>query len=162
MTNISIVPFDKQHMRAVLDLTIEAWTPVFAKTKYEVPRFAYDAFYPNGWQTRQIADVRELLESEPLNIWLAFDGSDLAGFVGIRIHEEDQMGEIYLIAVAPAHQRKGIGWELMQFAEQQSREHGMKMLMVETIGDAGHKPAREAYESFGFEPWPVARYFKPV
>jgi hypothetical protein len=38
----------------------------------------------------------------------------------------------------------------------------MKMIMVETIGDRGHEPARRAYEVVGFQRWPVARYFKEV
>ena len=50
----------------------------------------------------------------------------------------------------------------MTFAEDHIRQAGMKMIMVETIGDRGHEPARKAYEAFGFEPWPVARYFKEL
>lgn len=40
------------------------------------------------------------------------------------------------------------------------RTAGMRMVMVETGDDGGHTPARAAYESMGFERWPVARYFK--
>ena len=36
----------------------------------------------------------------------------------------------------------------------------MRMVMVETGDDPGHVPARNDYEAAGFEPWPVARYFK--
>lgn len=162
MSDIEIIAFSPQHKEAVIDLTVRAWTPVFAKTQSDVPRFVYDAFYPAGWEPRQKADVAELLETEPHNIWLAFAERELAGFIGVRIHAHDQMGEIHIIAVSPAHQRKGIGRLLMQFAEQHIRAAGMKMIMVETIGDAGHEPARRAYEAFGFEQWPVARYFKPL
>ena len=162
MSDIEIIAFSPQHKEAVIDLTVRAWTPVFAKTQSEVPRFVYDAFYPAGWEPRQKADVAELLETEPHNIWLAFAERELAGFIGVRIHAHDQMGEIHIIAVSPAHQRKGIGRLLMQFAEQHIRAAGMKMIMVETIGDAGHEPARCSYEAFGFEQWPVARYFKPL
>jgi hypothetical protein len=35
----------------------------------------------------------------------------------------------------------------------------MSMLMVETVEDVGHAPARKLYELNGFEKWPVARYF---
>lgn len=162
MQDIEIVPFEPARKQAVIDLTIEAWTPVFARTQADVPRFVYDAFYPHGWEHRQTADVAALLDAEPENIWLAVMGEDLAGYIGIRIHPDDRMGEIYIIAVSPAHQRKGIGRQLMQFAEQQIQVSGMTMIMVETIGDSGHAPARRAYEAFGFEPWPVARYFKPL
>lgn len=162
MSEIEIVPFSSQHKAAVIGLAVLAWTPVFAKTRLGVPSFVYDAFYPEGWEARQRADVAQLLETEPQNIWLAFVGQGLAGFLGLRIHAQDQMGEIHIFAVSPRHQRQGIGLQLMQFAERHIRARGMKMIMVETIGDTGHEPARRAYEAFGFEPWPVARYFKPL
>ena len=152
-------PDDRQR---VIDLAIAAWTPVFAKTRRDVPRFVYDTFYPDGWEARQKADVATLLDSEPQNIWLARHGEETFGFIGIRIHAEDRMGEIYILAVAPAHQGAGIGTRLMHFAEDRMRTSGMRMIMVETIGDSGHEPARRAYEAFGFEPWPVARYFKEI
>lgn len=162
MADLKILPYSAEHRQRVIDLTVEAWTPVFEKTQKNVPKFVYDAFYPDGWQRRQILDVSELLDREPEGIWLGFQGADLAGFLGLKIHPEDQMGEIYIIAVAPDHQRRGAGTTLMQFAAEKTRAAGMKMIMVETIGDSGHEPARRAYEAFGFEPWPVARYFKKL
>ena len=162
MSDIEITPFDPRHREAVIDLTVRAWTPVFAKTQLDVPRFVYDAFYPDGWEARQRTEIAELLKTEPQNIWLAVVDQEPAGFIGIRIHPQDQMGEVHIIAVSPAHQRKGVGQRLMQFAERQIRATGMKMIMVETIGDSGHEPARRAYEAFGFKQWPVARYFKPL
>lgn len=160
MSNLKIIPYRSEFQDAVVALTIGAWSPVFAKTENEVPRFVYDAFYPQGWQARQTADVVSLLEDEPQNIWLALQDDELVGFIGIRIHPKDQMGEIYIIAVSPNHQRQGIGKALMDFANEKIREAGMTMVMVETGGDTGHAPARHAYESFGFKRWPVARYFK--
>jgi GNAT superfamily N-acetyltransferase len=160
MQNLEVIPYTPDQKQAVIDLAIAAWTPVFAKTRDDVPRFVYDTFYPDGWEARQRADVDTLLETEPQNIWLASLGNQTIGFLGLRIHAEDLIGEIYIIAVSPEHQRKGVGRRLMQFAEDHIKSTGMKMIMVETIGDAGHEPARRAYEDFGFQRWPVARYFK--
>ncbi|MEM7462905.1 MAG: GNAT family N-acetyltransferase [Pseudomonadota bacterium] len=157
-----ITPYDATYRKQVIDLSIDAWTPVIAKTEHEVPGFVFEAFYPDGWLRRHTKDVTDLLDKEPENIWLAFSGEELAGFIGLRNHPEDQMGEIYIIAVAPSHQRQGIGRHLMGFAGDLFRDRGMKMMMVETIGDEGHAPARRAYEAFGFQPWPVARYFKEL
>ena len=162
MDGLDINPYRQEFRDQVIGLAVSAWTPVFAKTRNDVPRFVYDAFYPQGWQARQAADVASLLDAEPENIWLAFQDNELAGFVGIRIHPEDQMGEIHILAVSPNRQRQGIGRTLMDFAEQIIRKSRMKMVMVETIGDSGHEPARRAYQAFGYERWPVARYFKPL
>ncbi|MCF4097916.1 GNAT family N-acetyltransferase [Maritalea mediterranea] len=162
MGEIEIIPFEAGFRQAVIDLTIDVWTPIFAKTKREVPGFVFEAFYPDGWAARQKQDVGHLLDSEPANIWLAVKNGRLVGFLGLRFHDQDQMGEIYIIAVAPQYQGQGIGRKLMQFAQERTAEMGLSMLMVETIGDTGHAPARRAYEAFGFEEWPVARYFKKL
>ena len=162
MSDLSIVAYRSAYRDEVLALTLAVWTPIFAKTKNEVPRFVYDAFYPRGWQARQTSDVASLLDDEPENIWLAIQDGELAGFIGLRMHPDDQMGEVHIIAVAPDRQRQGIGRALLDFAERQSRRAGMKMIMVETVDDTGHEPARRAYEATGYERWPVARYFKPV
>jgi hypothetical protein len=38
----------------------------------------------------------------------------------------------------------------------------MKMVMIKTGGDAGRAASRRAYKRFGFEHWPVARYYKQL
>jgi ribosomal protein S18 acetylase RimI-like enzyme len=82
--------------------------------------------------------------------------------VGIRMHPEDRMGEIYILAVDPDHQRRGIAVALMDHAMAQMRQAGLKMVMVETGDDPGHSASRATYESAGFERWPVARYFRKL
>ncbi|BAW95606.1 GCN5-related N-acetyltransferase [[Synechococcus] sp. NIES-970] len=162
MIETEIIPYREEFKEQVLDLVISAWQPVFEKTIKEVPRFVYDNFWPKGWQVRQIAEVSSLLDSNPENVWLAFEGDSLAGFIAVAIHPEDRMGEISIVAVSPGHQRKGVGKELVHFAEQYIRDSGMNMVMVETVGDSGHKPARSTYEALGYVQWPVARYFKEL
>jgi len=39
---------------------------------------------------------------------------------------------------------------------------GMKMAVAETGGDAGHAPARQAYEKAGYTGLPLVRYFKDL
>jgi GNAT superfamily N-acetyltransferase len=162
MNEVRIVPYDSTRRDDVVALTLAAWTPVFEKTISEVPRFAYDAFYPKGWQTRQSADVTDLLAGEPQNIWLAVVDDKVKGFVGIRVHPDDRMGEVYILAVSPDRQRQGIGRMLMEHAETVVRTAGMAMMMVETVDDTGHSPARRAYEAAHYVRWPVARYFKDL
>ncbi|MEM8643741.1 MAG: GNAT family N-acetyltransferase [Pseudomonadota bacterium] len=162
MSEVDIIPYAPNFRDEVVSLAISAWTPVFALTRNEVPGFVYEAFYPKGWEARQGADVASLLDSQADMIWLASQGVVVAGFVGIRLHPEDQMGEIHILAVSPERQRQGLGRTLLTFAENEIRDCGMKMVMVETVGDSGHEPARRIYESVGYRRWPVARYFKPL
>ena len=72
------------------------------------------------------------------------------------------MGEVYVLAVDPRCQRQGVGNALLEHSFERIRRAGMNMVMVETGDDRGHAPARSAYESTGFERWPVARYFKDL
>lgn len=162
MNELNIIPYHPEFREQVIDLAISAWEPVFEQTRNEVPSFVYDAFWPQGWQDRQIQEVTALLDSRPETVWLSLRGTVLTGFLGICIHPEDQMGEVSIIAVSPDAQRKGVGKSLMEFAERHIRAAGMKMVMVETVGDTGHTPARRVYEGLGYERWPVARYFKQL
>ena len=159
---ITIKPYRKSDKKAVLELSMQAWSPVFPKMEKGVPKFVYDNFYPQGWETRQINDLTAVLDEEGQFAWLAFLEEELVGWIHIRLHPEDKMGEIYILAVSPSYQRQGVGKALMTYACNQIKQKGMEMVMVETGGDPGHAPARKTYENFGFEQWPVARYFKKL
>ncbi|EHJ52572.1 GNAT family N-acetyltransferase [Streptococcus macacae] len=159
---ISIKSYQSHYKEAILSLSIESWAAVFPKMRSAVPDFVYDNFYPQGWESRQTADLSQVLDGKSNQILLAFSDDELAGWIAYHIHPEDKMGEIYVLAVAPKHQGKGVATKLMEDACQKITQAGMKMVMVETGGDPGHLPARKTYEAFGFKTWPVARYFKKL
>ncbi len=161
-TDIGIDPYSATHRQAVLDLSLKAWGPVFGKMKADVLPYVYECFYPDGWRARQSADIGNFLDSEGAQVRVATRAGKVVGFVGMRLHPEDRMGEIYVLAVDPDHQRRGIAAALMAFAEQHIRDAGMDMVMIETGGDSGHQPARATYEAAGYDRWPVARYFKKL
>lgn len=156
----SITPYSADRRAEVLDLSVRAWAPVFPKTRAAVPGFVYDAFYPEGWEARQLSDMAAVIDGEPENVDLALVDDALAGWVCTRLHPEDRMGEVSVLAVDPQYQRRGVGNALMQHSFERIKAAGMSMVMVETGDDPGHAPARAAYEAVGFERWPVARYFK--
>lgn len=157
-----IVPYEPVHLDAILDLSIRAWTPVFPLMEKEIPDYVYGAFYPDGWKTRQLADIADVCRDSETSVWVALVGDRVSGFMGLRVHEEDSMGEIYVIAVHPDCQRQGIGSALMSFAFDWLRRRDLAMVMVETGGDEGHAQSRASYESVGFERYPVARYFRKL
>lgn len=159
---IAITPYQPADKAALIDLSLAAWAPVFAQMAAAVPSFVYANFYPNGWEARQRTDLSAVLDNESERVRVARLNGQTVGWLGYRLHPEDRMGEIYVLAVAPAQQRRGIGTALMNDAFTLIQASGMDMVMVETGGDPGHQPARAAYESAGFERWPVARYFKKL
>lgn len=157
-----IVPYEPVHLEAILDLSVRAWTPVFPLMEKEIPDCVYGAFYPDGWKTRQLADISDMCGDSETSIWVAITDDRVSGFMGLRVHEEDSMGEIYVVAVHPDYQRRGIGSALLAFAFDALRQQDLSMVMVETGGDEGHAQSRAAYESAGFERYPVARYFRKL
>ena len=159
---MQIEPYAPHHLEAVVQLSLQAWTPVFDSLQEAMNADVYQAFYPSQWQVHQQKAVEDVCAAEETKVWVAINESSLVGFVAIKLHSEDSMGEIYMVAVAPAFQGQGIGSALIEFALAQIKDAGMSIAMVETAGDTGHAPARHTYEKAGFELFPVARYFKAL
>jgi len=104
----------------------------------------------------------DVCAAEDTNVWVAIDAGSTVGFVAVKLHLEDSMGEIYMVAVDPDFQGRGIGSALIEFALAWMKDAGMSVAMVETGGDPGHARSRHTYEKAGFELFPVARYFKKL
>src|SRR5690606_26405765 len=96
------------HRERILELSLRAWAPVFPRLADAVPSYVYRAFYPNGWEERQAADINDFLENEGGSAWVAMDRRTIVGWIGLRLHPNDSMGEIYILAVDPDRQREGI------------------------------------------------------
>lgn len=160
--SFTIMPYRAEQRAQVIALSLRAWAPVFAGMAANVPGFVYRNFYPGGWEARQRADVGRLLDEEAGQIRVAVEGDTVLGWIGIRLHPEDSLGEIHILAADPPHQKRGIARALIGSAESEIRDAGMAMVMVETGGDPGHAPARACYEGAGYVTWAVARYFKPL
>lgn len=155
-------PYQGEDRAALLALSLRSWEPVFSALESEVSSFVYECFYPRGWRIRQEADLAEVLDREAGSIDVAVIDSQVVGWVCTRLHPEDDMGEVYVLAVDPDHQRQGIATALMGRSFGRIRDAGLRMAMVETGGDSGHAPSRATYEAAGFQRWPVARYFKDL
>lgn len=106
--------------------------------------------------------VENVCAAEDTHVWVASEAGTIAGFVAVKLHVADKMGEIYMVAVDPEFQGQGIASALIEFAVVWMKEAGMAIAMIETGGDPGHAPARRTYEKAGFELFPVARYFKTL
>ncbi|MCC6622938.1 MAG: GNAT family N-acetyltransferase [Deltaproteobacteria bacterium] len=155
----SIVPFEPHHLDGVVDLSLKAWSPVFVGIESALTPALYRQMHPD-WRADQRAAVTAACDE--LSVWVAIEGDRPAGFVAVKLHEAAKMGEIYMIAVDPDHQRKGIARALADIAVEHMRQAGMTLVMIETGGDPGHAPARAAYEALGYHPFPSVRYFKSV
>jgi ribosomal protein S18 acetylase RimI-like enzyme len=157
-----IEPYDPRQLDAVIRLSLRAWTPVFDSIEKAMDLDVYREFYPDGWRVSQQNAVEEVCAAEDTKVWVAIESGSTVGFVAVKLDSESRMGEIYMVAVDPDYQRRGIGTALMEFALDSMKVAGMSVAMVETGGDPGHAPARCTYEKLGFGLLPIARYFKKL
>ncbi len=149
---------------------LRAWAPVFESIQNAIDADVSQVFYPDNWRVSQQKSVEDVCAAEETTVWVArvFDRSEvnnagsIVGFIAVKLHSEDSMGEIYMVAVDPDFQGRGIGSALIEFALDWMKNVGMSIAMVETGGDPGHSPARHTYEKVGFGLFPVARYFKKL
>jgi ribosomal protein S18 acetylase RimI-like enzyme len=155
-----IAPFEDTQLDAVVQLSLRAWKPVFESLEKAMLPAVYRAFYRGDWRAAQRRAVESVCADPDVHVWVASKESRIAGFVALKLHPEDQLGEIYMIAVDPDFQRRGIASRLTSHSVDWFKKAGMSIVMVETGADPGHGPARRTYESSGFQLLPVARYFK--
>ncbi|GAA3732726.1 GNAT family N-acetyltransferase [Salinactinospora qingdaonensis] len=143
-------------------LSLRAWAPVFASLENVLGDSGVYAQMHPDWRADQRRAVQQACGSENIHVWVAEVDTLVAGFVAVRLDHEASLGEIYMVAVDPDHQRSGVGTALTSFALEWIKEQGMAVAMVETGGDPGHAPARRVYERAGFVQLPIARYFKKL
>ena len=158
---MQIEPYEDAKLEAVVELSLRAWAPVFASIESMMDPEVYREQHPD-WRVTQRAAVEATCGDPEVPVWVALENGRVAGFTALKLHADDRIGEIYMIAVDPDFQRRGIARALTEHALAWFQEQGMSTAMVDTGGDPGHAPARRTYESAGFRALPIARYFKKL
>lgn len=156
----NIRPFERADVDAVVHLSLRAWEPVFASFRQVLGREIERELHGPDWREYQQRAVEEVCASTTASIWVADCENDVVGFVAVELLQERGIGEIYMLAVDPDYQDRGLGGSLTVFALERMKDAGMVVGMVGTGGDPGHAPARRTYEKTGFQLMPMARYFK--
>ena len=154
--------FENRDLDAVIALSLRAWAPVFASLEGVLGESGVFAQLHADWRADQRRAVAAACNAQSVHVWVAEMAPVIGGFVAVRLDHSRRIGEIYMMAVDPAYQRKGVGSLLTSFAMHWMKDNGMALAMVETGGDRGHAPARHTYERAGFVLLPVARYFKTI
>src|SRR3712207_268035 len=135
--SIYVRPFAADDMEAVLELSVRAWEPVFHSFEQVLGSKIFLKLYPN-WQVNQRDAVRAVCEDTVKHsIWVADVEGIVAGFVACELKVAEKIGEVYMLAVDPAFQRRGIGGQLNAFPLRWFKEQGMQLAMVGTGGDPG-------------------------
>src|SRR5262249_38041599 len=93
---MNIEQYGTDHLEGVVRLSLRAWSPVFDSLKQVFAPAVYDTFYPTGWRVAQEKSVRDVCASADFTIWVAIESGTVAGFVALRYHAADKLGEIYM------------------------------------------------------------------
>ena len=155
---MNIRDFDDSDLPGLIDLTIEAFRPLFERHLPDQldPRvFAHDH---GDWMGDYRTEVPTL--HDPGNdrfITLAEEQEQLLGYVGWNVTGGDS-GRLEMVAVHPAARRRGVGTALCRDVVERLRSRGVTVIHIGTGGDAFHAPARRLYESLGFTGFPVVDY----
>jgi ribosomal protein S18 acetylase RimI-like enzyme len=111
-----IRPFDDRDAEAVVDLSLRAWTPVFASLERVLGSEIFGRLHPD-WREDQRRAVEDTCAAKKGRVWVAEVGASAVGFVAVEFHHpERSMGEISMLAVDPDYQGGGIGTALTEFA----------------------------------------------
>jgi ribosomal protein S18 acetylase RimI-like enzyme len=69
----------------------------------------------------------------------------------------DRTWYVWWIAVDPSTQGRGVGRELLQFAEDEARRHGGRVMFIETSGLPSYEPTWRFYLKNGYDKEAVLR-----
>jgi GNAT superfamily N-acetyltransferase len=156
-----IRPFRESDLDAIVELSLRAWEPVFESLRQVLGDPIFARLHQPDWRTVQADAVRSSCTSEERDVFVAAVDELPVGFAAVALDAfHERMGVVDIIAVDPAHQRRGIATQLMNRAAEHMRERGMDIAAVGTGGDPGHAPARALYEELGYTALPVVRYLK--
>lgn len=159
--HLDIRPLQDADIPGVVDLSLRAWAPVFQSIEDALGTIIFRRLHPD-WRVGQQRAVEGVCRSDATQVWVAHEGGLTIGFVAVNLHPESSLGEIYMLAVDPDHQGRGLGSTLTAFTLERIKAAGMTVAMVETGADPGHAPARRTYEKADFKLVPAARYFKAL
>jgi GNAT superfamily N-acetyltransferase len=148
----------------VVEFALRSWEPVFASMERVLGGELSGRLHggEDGWRRYQETAIRRTLTDASIKTWVADVEAAVVGFVSAQLTGDRQIGEIFMLAVAPDQQGKGIGTALTEVATDWLRRSGALIAVVETGGDPGHAPARRVYEKAAYTVLPIARYFKAL
>ena len=159
---VELRPMQARDIDAIVHLSLLAWEPVFASFRAVLGPAIYTELYPD-WKTSQQSAVEAMCrDTAKYTVWVAERDGVVAGFILYDLNQQERVGEVQLLAVHPAHQNLGIATRLNRLALREMKTQGMKLAVVGTGGDAGHAPARAAYEKVGYTALPLVRYYKAL
>ena len=129
------------------DITADTFGPVSIDRNMEQ---ALGAFGRGDWRDRKVAAIADDCRIQPDGVFVAEDGAArIVGYVTTRLGETSRIGWIPNLAVDPAHQGRGLGRLLLEYALDHFRRSGMEVAKIETLEQ--NPVGKRLYPSLGFK-----------
>ena len=158
--DVDVRRYRPDDLPSIVEFALRAWEPVYASLRQVLGDDVFLRLHPD-WKADQAEAVTSSCSSPEREVFVAVLDGRPVGFAAVALNAfHDRMGAIDIIATDPDYQRRGIATALTFAALDHMRASGMDIAVVETGGDPGHAPAREAYAATGFTLLPIARYFQ--
>ena len=109
--SVQIRPMRKEDIDGLVQLSLLAFEPIFDSFAQIPGPEVYPIVYPD-WKTSQSEGVKSACENAKIDVWVAELDGRVVGYIAYELHENDQSGEVQLLAVHPAYQNDGIGTAL--------------------------------------------------
>lgn len=115
-----------------------------------------EALFDDAWSPEMFWN--ELAQGGTRTYLVAAEGDEIAAYAGLAAMPDEAY--VQTIAVAPAHQRRGLGADLLQRLLDDAARRGIPRVGLEVRVD--NAPAIAMYERFGFARVAVRkRYYQP-
>lgn len=133
-------------IRTFEDADSQAWLDLNAKAFADLPD-------QGSWTLQDLEQRRSQPWFDPRGFLLAFDDDGLVGCHWTKVHggeghDHERIGEVYVLAVAPRAQGRGLGAELTLAGLRYLRDLGLDRVMLYV--DAQNDAAVNTYERLGF------------
>jgi ribosomal-protein-alanine N-acetyltransferase len=134
------------HLRALRWWDVESVLPLERELFGGDPPWTAEQFWS---ELAHVPDTRWYVAAE--------DGGDLVGYAGLRASGPGDPADVQTIAVAPGHQRRGVGTMLMAALIDEAGRRATGDLLLEVRAD--NAAALEFYARHGFEQIAVRRRY---
>jgi len=144
--NVTIRKYRSRDKAAVLDITERSFDGFCLDQ--DIDRH-FGLINGRPWQERKKNGIEYDLCYQPSDTFVAEVDGKTVGFVCTRLYQDQWIGHVANMAVAPEFQGRGIGKALMQAALDHFKEHRMRYARIETL-EQNYK-GRKFYPAVGFK-----------
>ena len=142
---MQIRPFQPSDLPRLKEITVEAFDGVSIDQAMEN---TFGLINGQHWQWRKGRHLDDDVARDPESIFVAEEEGHILGCITAWMDREAGVGHIPNVALTPESRGKGYGRQLIEFALDHFREHGLTHARIETL--AQNNIGNHLYASIGF------------